>query len=168
MMNESERRYELSKQHNQSNISILVVDDCLPMLEIVNKFLESGGYRTYSATNGVEALQRATALQPDLILLDTGLPDVSSYDLCYTLKAIQDTRHIPVIFMTVGYHDFDRRQARQVGGAGYLIKPFHVDDLYRCLEAHLPQFDNGNRVITNQQHCGEQHSQSDLRLLRQC
>jgi CheY-like chemotaxis protein len=138
------------------------------MMEIVNKFLELRGHRTYSATNGVEALQRAIALQPDLILLDTRLPDISGYDLCYTLKAIQDTRHIPVVFMTDYYHDFDRRQARQVGGAGYLIKPFHGDDLYRCLEAHLPQLNNGNRPITNQQHADSQYFQSDLRFLQQC
>lgn len=167
-MKKSGGRYELSKQCDQSNISILVVDDCLPMLEIVNKLLELRGYRTYRAANGVEALQWATALQPDLILLDTGLPDVSGYDLCYTLKAIRDTRHIPVLFMTVGYHDFDRRQAHNVGAAGYLVKPFDVDDLYRCLEAHLLQLDNGNRLIANQQHYDSQHFQSNPHLLRQC
>jgi DNA-binding response OmpR family regulator len=78
------------------------------------------------------------AVQPNLILLDMDLPDVSGYDLCYTLKAIRDTRHIPVIFMTKCNELFDQSLARAAGGTGYLTKPFHFDDLYTSSSTLLP------------------------------
>jgi len=126
-------------RHNHphpSKTSTLVVDDCLPILEIINLFLQIAGYQVYRATNGAEALQQATVHQPDLILLDTHLPDVCGYDLCHTLKTIKDTRHIPVVFMTLGVEFFDRRRAANAGGVDYLIKPFDDKELYTCIETY--------------------------------
>jgi DNA-binding response OmpR family regulator len=127
-------------RHNHphpSKTSILVVDDCLPILEIINLFLQIAGYQVYRAETGAEALQQAIVNQPDLILLDTHLPDVCGYDLCHTLKTISDTRHIPVVFMTLGIEFFDRRRAANAGGVDYLIKPFDDKELYTCIKTHV-------------------------------
>jgi CheY-like chemotaxis protein len=136
------------KQPYQPNISILVVDDSLPILNIVSRFLELIGCRISHATNAVEALQQATAIQPDLILLDTDLPDISGYDVCYTLKMIRDTRHIPVVFMTTHYEFLDQEKTLSRGGAGYLIKPFSIDELCACIETHLNWPYHWNRLTS--------------------
>ena len=129
----------LQIQSQQATISVLVTDDSLPVLGVINSDLEWGGYQGYSATNSVEVLQQAVALQPDLILLSTHLPDINSYDLYQTLGTIKDTRHIPVVFMTACYECLDQAQVRSVRGASYLIKPFQLDDLRTCIETQVRQ-----------------------------
>ena len=113
---------------------ILVVDDCLPSGEILGRMLVDAGYKVAKAANGRDALELAWFTQPDLILLDTSLPDISSAIVCGALRQKSRTRDIPIILMSV---------LDEVGilgaaiGADFMALPVMYDDLQRRVEARL-------------------------------
>ena len=101
--------------------TILVIEDEPGLLEILAVNLESSGYRTVTATGGIEAWRRFEAEQPDLILLDLKLPEISCFRL---LELFRDSsKTIPVIVLTA----FDFAEAEEVsrfGVQGLITKPF--------------------------------------------
>lgn len=80
--------------------TILIVDANLASLGETVKNLEAQGYCVYPERNGDEGLQRASIVQPDIILLDVTMPEIDGFEVCRRLKKLSATRDIPVIFMT--------------------------------------------------------------------
>jgi CheY-like chemotaxis protein len=116
---------------------VLVVDDEPEVRQLVQRMLEARGYAVEIATDGEQALARADALVPDVILLDAMLPRVHGFEACRRLKSSSRTRLIPVVMMTAIYRGWRfAHDARETYGAqDYVEKPFRLDDLFRRVEA---------------------------------
>jgi EAL domain-containing protein (putative c-di-GMP-specific phosphodiesterase class I)/DNA-binding response OmpR family regulator len=103
---------------------VLIVDDDDDILSIVQTILSSAGYETFLARNGREGVDMALRLQPDLILLDVMMPELSGWEVCTTLKNAPETRQIPVAMLTVKSEIRDLITGMQVGADDYVTKPF--------------------------------------------
>jgi len=120
-----------------STATILIVDDRPENLQVLSTTLNQHGYDVRGVISGAMALRAAQAHPPDLILLDIRMPDLDGYDVCRRLKASEQTRHIPVIFLSALGQSLDKVQAFAVGGADYITKPFQVDEVLARVKAHL-------------------------------
>ena len=120
---------------NRDGARILVVDDEESIRDLLNTALRFTGFAVETADSGKEALRRAAAFQPDLIVLDVNLPDVNGFDVCRRLRAGGDT--YPVIFLTARDDAEDLREGFTGGGDDYLTKPFSLEELVFRIEAVL-------------------------------
>ena len=119
--------------------TVLVVDDEPEIRTLVQRALEKHGYAVETAADGAEAVEKAEALVPDLVLLDAMLPKLHDFEACRRIKSSPRTRQVPVIMMTAIYRGWRFAQdARDAYGAeDYVEKPFRFEDLLRRMEAVL-------------------------------
>jgi EAL domain-containing protein (putative c-di-GMP-specific phosphodiesterase class I)/DNA-binding response OmpR family regulator len=103
---------------------VLIVDDDEDILLIVQTILTSAGYESFIARRGRDGVDMAHRLEPDLILLDVLMPDLSGWEICTTLKNAPETRQIPVAMLTVKGEIRDLITGMQVGANDYITKPF--------------------------------------------
>ncbi|AVH64078.1 hybrid sensor histidine kinase/response regulator [Nostoc sp. 'Peltigera membranacea cyanobiont' 213] len=120
-----------------SKTEILVVDDLPDNLRLVSNLLVEQGYVVRKATNGTMALRSAQAEPPDLILLDINMPDLDGYEVCRQLKTFDNTRAIPVIFLSALDDAIDKVKAFKVGGIDYITKPFQVEEMLIRIQTQL-------------------------------
>jgi len=106
---------------------ILVVDDEPELVRAVTLRLNSAGYETLSASDGLAAMEMAVSQQPDLVLLDIGLPCPDGYEVAAMLRTAPRTAHIPIVFLTARTWDLDK--ARQTRPDGYVVKPYNPAEL---------------------------------------
>ena len=109
---------------NQSRI--LIVDDEQSVRRFLTTTLTSQGYKIEEAVTGQEALIKATSMQPDLIILDLGLPDIDGIEVTRQMR--QQTR-IPIIILSVRGSEADKIAALDAGADDYLTKPFSAGEL---------------------------------------
>ena len=102
---------------------ILVVEDDADNRRIVAKTLSVEGYEIIEATDGIQALARAQADHPDLILMDLALPNMDGWEATRRLKSDPRTRAIPVVALTAVAMRGDEEQARAAGCDDYISKP---------------------------------------------
>ena len=125
-------RIETLAARGRSNLSILVVDDNVDEAQSLSLVLRMYGYRTKMAYNGPAALEAAQLYQPDVVLLDIGLPGMDGYEVARHLPEIVSTR--PVLIAVTGYgQEENRRRAFDAGFDRYLIKPVDLDILHKIL-----------------------------------
>ncbi len=117
--------------------SILVVDGDPDMLILLMGLLKKDNYRVRPVTSGTMALEAATQLPPDLILLDIHMPDMDGYELCRNFKANDALRHVPVIFLSAVDEAFDKVRAFRSGAVDYIAKPFQIEELRARIATHL-------------------------------
>src|SRR6516225_8541500 len=116
---------------------LLVVDDNPSHIHVVDSILKDD-YRIRFATSGAKALDLAKAQpQPDLILLDVMMPDMDGYEVCGLLKASEETRDIPVIFLTLKMEVADETRGFEVGAVDYIHKPFSPPIVKARVKTHL-------------------------------
>jgi diguanylate cyclase (GGDEF)-like protein len=108
---------------NGQKNSILVVDDEMTNLMVLTRILDSE-YTIYTAKNGANAIEKALKYMPDLILLDIVMPEMSGYDVLAVLKGSDETRKIPVIFITGLSSSEDEEKGLSLDAADYISKPF--------------------------------------------
>jgi len=113
---------------------ILVVDDDPGVLEVVRFALEKAGFTVAEASDGREALERARALAPRLIVLDVNMPELSGTDVCRTLRAESD---VPIVFLSSADDEIDRVLGLEMGGDDYITKPFSTRELVARVKAVL-------------------------------
>jgi len=102
---------------------VLVVDDFQDNREMFAEYLALSGFRVAQAVNGREALERAFALLPDVILMDLSLPELDGWEATRRLKRDPRTHHIPVVALTGHVLADHAREAREAGCDGFLAKP---------------------------------------------
>jgi signal transduction histidine kinase len=117
--------------------NILIVDDTPDNLRLLSRMLSEQGYKVRSALNGQMALMGVKAVPPDLILLDINMPNMNGYEVCSSLKAMDATRQIPVIFISALGEVWDKVKAFSVGGVDYITKPFQLEEVLARIETHL-------------------------------
>jgi DNA-binding response OmpR family regulator len=116
---------------------ILAVDDSPTILEMIKAILEAGGYSVLTASDGAEALERARAEKPDLILLDVMLPKLDGYRVCRLLKFDQNYKHIPIIMLTAKTEEQSMATGLRTGADQYLTKPIEPETLLAAVAEEL-------------------------------
>jgi len=108
---------------------ILVVDDYQDAREMYAEYLQFSGFRVAEAKNGNEAVEKAFALKPDLILMDLSLPGMDGWEATRRLKADEATRRIPVVALTGHALAGASEGAKKAGCDSFVTKPCLPDDL---------------------------------------
>ena len=116
---------------------VLVVEDDQDNREMVLKVLKHNGYQAIEAVDGEEAIEKAKAENPDLILLDLYIPKMDGYEVTRRLKGDQGLRHIPIIALTAHAMKGNREEALAAGCDGYIAKPINVRELPQQIEHFL-------------------------------
>ena len=122
---------------------VLVVEDEANILLSLRFVLEQAGYEVRTATSGREGLAELRREQPDLLILDLMLPDVSGYELCQQVRADRELADIPILVLTARAQQIEQLKGIEVGATEYVTKPFRVGDLLgrvaRLVEAGRPR-----------------------------
>ena len=116
---------------------ILVVDDTPANLRLLTGLLAKHGYRVRPASDGALALKSVAAKIPDLILLDVSMPDMDGYEVCRRLKADEQSRRIPVIFISAFGDTRQKVNGFEAGGIDYITKPFEAEEVLARVRMHL-------------------------------
>jgi len=117
---------------------VLVVDDNRDAAEILSMLLEAYGHSTALAHNGASALDMARRFNPDLVLLDIGLPDMDGYAVARAMRADPVLQQVVIIALTGWGSEEDRRRSREAGFDLHLIKPVSSETLSGALERFFP------------------------------
>jgi two-component system alkaline phosphatase synthesis response regulator PhoP len=118
---------------------ILVVDDEIYIVHILDFSLGMEGYEVITALDGEQALEKARAEKPDLIVLDIMMPKLDGYETCKMLKAEPGTKDIPVILLSAKGRNVDQKIGFEVGADDYITKPFSPRKLVERINAILGQ-----------------------------
>jgi DNA-binding response OmpR family regulator len=118
---------------------ILVVDDEIYIVHILDFSLGMEGYEVLTALDGEQAIEKARAEHPDLIVLDIMMPKLDGYETCKVLKAGDDTKNIPVILLSAKGRNVDQKIGFEVGADDYITKPFSPRKLVERINALLGQ-----------------------------
>ena len=117
--------------------TILIVDDEPDIIEILRYNLEKEGYKTYSATNGLDAVAKAESILPDLILLDVMLPDMDGIQTCETIRSKPELRDTLIAFLTARSEDYSEIAGFQAGADDYITKPIRPKVLISRIQSLL-------------------------------
>jgi two-component system, cell cycle response regulator DivK len=115
---------------------ILVVEDNETNMKLVRDVLKARGYRVLEATTGRQAVELATELGPDLVLMDIHLPDIDGVEALGRLRADDRTTSVPVIALTALAMQGDRERFQAAGFDGYVSKPVNIGELVRTVKHH--------------------------------
>ncbi len=130
---------------------ILVVEDDAPVRNLITTTLKTQDYKYIVAGTGERAIMEASTHQPDIVLLDLGLPDMDGVEV---IGRIRSWSNMPIIVISARSEDSDKIEALDAGADDYLTKPFSVEELLARLRATLRrltimQTDAGESVFTN-------------------
>src|SRR6201992_603351 len=116
---------------------VLVVEDEAALAKILLYNLEKQCFRVEEAADGQEALTRIAETQPDLVLLDWMLPQMSGIEVCRQIRRRSATRDLPVIMVTARTEDQDAVRGLNTGADDYITKPFSMESLLARMRALL-------------------------------
>ena len=114
---------------------ILIVEDEHAQMELLAYNVEAEGFRVLRATDGEEAMLIAQEDQPDLIILDWMLPNLSGIEACRQLKRKPETKNIPIVMLTARGQEEDRVRGLDTGADDYVVKPYSVNELMARIRA---------------------------------
>ena len=104
----------------------MVVEDNMDNYELVRFILERAGYDVFLAVNGRDGVDAARLQQPDMILMDLGMPEMDGWDAAEKIKSDPATKLIPLYALSAYTLPSDRKRALDAGCDGYLTKPIHM------------------------------------------
>lgn len=113
---------------------ILIIDDEPNLLEVVADYLKKHSYEVHTADRGSKALEMFHDLDPDFVILDLNLPDVSGEELC---RMIRKTSDVPILMLTARTSEDDKVMGLSLGADDYLTKPFSPRELVSRVQAIL-------------------------------
>ena len=113
------------------------MDDIPENVKILYSFLNDAGFKVLVATEGKRAIQTAEHVQPDLILLDVMMPEMDGFEVCHILKSKDNTREIPIIFLTALTDTVDKVKGFSLGAVDYITKPLHYEEVLARVNTHL-------------------------------
>lgn len=114
----------------------LICDASATELAHLRTILDDAGWDSITASDGAEAVRKATAEKPALIFLDIVMPDMDGYEACRRLQANGETRGIPVVFASTMHRKADRIWARMQGGKTLIGKPYSAEQVLEALRAY--------------------------------
>ena len=116
---------------------ILVVEDFDDAREMYRDYLEFSGFRVETARDGREAIEKATKVQPDLILMDLSLPGIDGWEATRILKASPETSHLLIVALSAHALAAEGDRARAAGCDGFIAKPCLPSDLVQEIANYL-------------------------------
>lgn len=119
---------------------ILIAEDEPDIRELVAFTLRFAGHEVTATANGEEALQQASKIVPDIIIMDVRMPKMTGYDACRAMKADLALKDIPVVFLSAKGQDAEIQTGLEAGAEEYLLKPFAPDQLAERVKAILAKF----------------------------
>jgi DNA-binding response OmpR family regulator len=119
---------------------ILIAEDEPDIRELVAFTLRFAGHEVATTSNGEEALQQASLITPDIILMDVRMPRMTGYDACRAMKADPSYSTSPVVFLSAKGQDAEIQTGLDAGAEAYLLKPFAPDQLAERVKAILAKF----------------------------
>ena len=117
--------------------TVLVVDDTPSQLELMNVYLQDGGYEVITAGDAKDALFKAENDKPDIILTDIVMPGMSGFEFCRQLKRNPLTQKLPIVICSSKNKQIDRIWGMRQGADIYLTKPFTKQELIEALKSIL-------------------------------
>jgi CheY-like chemotaxis protein len=129
----------MSRPSNDAAPLVLVVEDYQDAREMYAAYLSFSGYRVAEATNGVEAIEKAIELVPDIILMDLALPRMDGWEATRRLKLDERTRHIPIVALTGHALAGHAEGARLAGCDSFVTKPCLPDALVAEIQRMLTE-----------------------------
>jgi len=129
----------------QATKRVLVVDDERSIRLLCRVNLVASGIEVLEADNGTDAVEVVRRERPDLVLLDVMMPDLDGFEVARRLAADPKTREIPIVFLTARAGEADRRLGEQLGGVGYVVKPFDPVKIGHLVEEVLTRIEQGER-----------------------
>jgi two-component system, OmpR family, alkaline phosphatase synthesis response regulator PhoP len=124
---------------------VLVVDDERSIRILCRVNLIASGIEVLEASDGREGLELARQERPDLLLLDVMMPGLDGWTVARELASDEETRDIPIVFLTARADPSDRRLGAQLGGVGYVVKPFDPVSIGEFVETVLVRIERGER-----------------------
>jgi DNA-binding response OmpR family regulator len=124
-------------------MKVLLVDDERRIIEVLEAYLEREGYEIHSADNGIDALKKAKMLNPDLIILDLMLPDISGEEVCRLVRKESD---VPILMLTAKSAEDDRINGIVMGADDYLTKPFSPREVVVRVQAILRRVKKAEKI----------------------
>jgi DNA-binding response OmpR family regulator len=122
---------------------VLVVEDDEDILKLVKMYLDNEGFKTITALNGADALQKVKSEHPDLLVLDLMLPEIDGLEVCKKLRLAPETAVLPIIILTAKSEESETVAGFELGADDYVAKPFspralvaRIKALFRRLERH--------------------------------
>jgi len=119
---------------------ILIAEDEPDIRDLVAFTLRFAGHEVTATANGEEAVQMASQIIPDLILMDVRMPRMTGYDACRLMKASPTLKDIPVVFLSAKGQDAEIATGLDAGAEEYLLKPFAPDQLTERVKYILAKF----------------------------
>src|SRR3990172_6896224 len=116
---------------------ILIIDDDPTFLNMISDFLNSAGFRSLQAVNGLDGLKQLDSDNPHLVILDINMPKLDGMQTCRLIRANEKYRSVPVLMLTGRGDINDMIEARKMGADDYLVKPFESQTLLEKLERLL-------------------------------
>lgn len=114
--------------------NILIVDDSPLVVDVISKYLSANGFDIITASDGIEAIEKAFRELPDLIILDVMMPRMNGYQTCRLLKSDHETSDIPIVMLTVKDQTSNKYWGIQTGADAYLSKEFEQAALLKTVE----------------------------------
>lgn len=116
---------------------VLVVEDDTRLATLLQRQLEAAGFEVQTAERGATALAVVESHLPDLVVLDLRLPDMSGYELCWTLRQMYDRARLPIVIVTGVEQDTEALRHEAEGADAYLRKPYYTEDLIQTIRSLL-------------------------------
>ena len=128
--------------------TVLIIEDQPETLDVLTEILSKHGYIVRTALDFDIALQSALHLQPDIILIDIGLPGIDGFKACQMIKSDQKLKHIPIIFLTAKTSLRYKINAFKSGAVDYITKPFVSEEVVARIKTHLSLQQERDRFYT--------------------
>lgn len=117
-----------------NNAKILIIEDDLSIIRFLALSLETNGYKVIKAENGIEGISLFMTDNPDLILLDLGLPDIDGSEV---LSQIRTQSEVPILIVSARGQEKEKVEALDMGADDYITKPFHINELLARIRVAL-------------------------------
>jgi two-component system, chemotaxis family, response regulator PixG len=121
----------------QATYKIACVDDSPTILREINRFLDGDSFKVFPIVDSGTALMKIIRINPDIILLDVGMPTIDGYKLCSMLRKHPAFKKTPIVMVTGNTGIIDRAKAKMAGSTDYMTKPFTQSGLIEMVSRHL-------------------------------
>ena len=131
---------------DNNDYTVLIVDDEPDIQEFLSYNLKKEGYKVYSVTNGMEAIDVAKQVLPQLILLDVMMPEMDGIETCEELRKLPALRNTIIAFLTARGEDYTQVAAFEAGGDDFIIKPIKPKVLMSRIKALMKRYRNSAMI----------------------